>query len=486
MATSSQTVKDLIDLSVVYFVSRFTFLTRYPIFNDESTYLRYGQVMTNVPMQQWYSLAHTGKQPLLYWLYGLMMKVIGDPLLAGRSVTIILGVFTVLALYQLGKHFDSRRAGIIAGVLIIVSPLFIFFDRLALVDSTLGALFSWILVFLVRFQKRQTVLEIFFIGILVGISFWIKSTGFLFALLAGIGFLYIWIRKDRDFSMLHTLFVYILTVCAIVLPLFLRPEAQRIFEMSHDYTYTITQVFTNGFSHVSGNIMNTLLVYGEYISPIVVIVSLLSLRKSRDVGKILIGFLWGISLFVIIVFGKGVHGRYLVFTGVPLLLFASFYLTKKTVLTIITLFSMGALSMFLIISPPSFFHLFPSWKVLGFEPYQYVDGWPSGYGFREAMDTIDRDRNGLPAVLTVRWDTGNPEDAAYVYTRGNPSLVTHYLDRGLPKEAREILTNAKSTKTYFMTRKGQYEGFEKILDLLATFPKPRGTEHIELFRVRGL
>lgn len=486
MVTSTQTVKDLIGLSVVYFVTRLTFLTRYPIFNDESTYLRYGQVMTNVPMHQWYSLAHTGKQPLLYWLYGLMMKVIVDPLLAGRLVTVIFGVSTVLALYELGKLLDSRRTGIIAGILVIVTPLFVFFDRLALVDSTLGALFSWILVFLVRFQKRQTVLEVFFIALLVGISFWIKSTGFLFTLLAGIGLVYIWIRKARNFPIFPSLFVYILTVIAVALPLFLRPEAQRIFEMSHDYSYTFVEVFTNGFRHVPGNFINTLLVYGAYVSPIIVFASLFSFRERIHLHREVVGFLWAISLFVIIVFGKGVHGRYLVFTGVPLILFASFYLTKKTVLTIFTVLSMGALSLLLIINPPSFFHLYPSWKVLGFESYQYVDGWPSGYGFREAMDSIDRDRNGLPAVLTVRWDTGNPEDAAFVYTRGNPSLVTHYLDRALPQEAREVLYAALSTKTYFLTRKGQYGGFEKILDPLATFPKPRGTEQIELFRVRGL
>ncbi len=486
MAASTQTVKDLIGLSVLYFITRFTFLTRYPIFNDESTYLRYGQVMTNVPMQQWYSLAHTGKQPLTYWLYGLMMKVIGDPLLAGRFVTVMLGVCTVLALYQLGNHLDSRKTGITAGILIIVSPLFVFFDRLALVDSTLGALFSWILVFLVRFQKRQTALEVFFVALLVGISFWIKSTGFLFALVAGIGMVCIWIRKNRNFPILHTLFVYILTIGAIILPLFLRPEAQRILEMSHDYTYTSTEVFIQRFSHVPHNFINALVVYTAYISPISVIAPLLYLRKSLDSEKIIISLLWVISFIVIIVFGKGVHGRYLIFTAVPLILFTSCYLTKKTVLTIVILLSMGILSLLLILNPPSFFHLFPSWKVLGFESFQYVDGWPSGYGFREAMNFIDQDRKGQPAILTVRWDTGNPEDAAYVYTRGNPSLVTYYLDRGLPQEAREILTHAKTKVIYFMTRKGQYGGFEKFLDLLATFPKPRGTEQIELFRVRGL
>ncbi len=176
MATPSQTVKDIIGLSIVYFVSRLTFLTLYPIFNDEATYLRYAQVMVSYPLHRWYSLAHTGKQPLLYWLYGLMMKVVSDPLLAGRLVTVIFGASTVVAVYQLGKLLDSRRTALVAGILVIFSPLFIFFDRLALVDSTLAVLFSWILVFLVRFGNRQTTKESFFIGLLVGISFWIKST----------------------------------------------------------------------------------------------------------------------------------------------------------------------------------------------------------------------------------------------------------------------------------------------------------------------
>lgn len=471
----AQTRKDIIILSVFYLISRLIFLTRYPIFNDESIYLHEAWIMTHVPGQLWYSLSDTGKQPLLIWLYGLAWQVIGDPLLAGRLVSVFIGLTTVWAVYLLG--------GWTAGILLTTAPLFVFFDRLALVDSALAALFGWLLVLLVRLGKRNAIRTAILAGILVGISLWIKSTGFLLALITASAFAYSWYSQKRASLSAVALLMFIAVAGIIGLPLFLRAEAVQIFSTAHLYTYSLKELIALHFRNVGGNILHAFLNYAAYVSPLVVLAFIVSLRSIRTYKKriLIIGWLFVFSVSVI--FGKSIHGRYVLFTTVPIIILSSFVLSAHRIIFGFTVALMTALSALLIIDPPTFFHSFPL-PDLQSESYQYIDGWPSGYGVKEAIAAIDADRHGEPTIVAVRWDSGNPEDAVFVYTAGNTGMTAKYLDPRLPEDAREVLNASARERVYFVTRQGQYNGLERYLLPLAQFPKPGGKEKVELFRVR--
>jgi hypothetical protein len=456
----AQTRKTITVLSVFYLLTRLIFLARYPIFNDEAIYLRYAWVMTHVPRQLWYSLSDSGKQPLLYWLYGLSWQVIHNPLLGGRLVSVFIGLTTVWAVCLLG--------GWTAGILFITAPLFVFFDRLALVDSALAALFAWLLVLLMKLEKRRAIRIAILAGILVGISFWIKSTGIIFCIIA--------ILALARFSF-RAILSFIGTVCVIIFPLVLRPESIRIFEMAHEYTYTMHELIGVHFVNVWGNLINTVFVYVGYISPL--IFGAAFLRKKN-----FLFFAWVFSIAFVVVFGRSVHGRYVLFTAIPMIILASTWLAKHKAFLYITMGSMTFLSAILVVDSPNFFYLFPQWMVFRTESWQYVDGWPSGYGVKEALNAIDADRRGERALVAVRWDSGNPEDAMFVYTKENTEVTTKYLDPRLPDDAREVLTASAHGRVYFVTRQGQYNGFERYLIPLAQFPKPGGKEKVELFRVR--
>lgn len=73
----------LLSLVIVYLALTLTNLTKLPIFVDEALYLRWAQIAWHDASWRFISLTD-GKQPLYVWTVIPFMKVISDPLLAGR------------------------------------------------------------------------------------------------------------------------------------------------------------------------------------------------------------------------------------------------------------------------------------------------------------------------------------------------------------------------------------------------------------------
>src|SRR3990167_3465310 len=84
-------------LLVFYFASRVYHLTQIPVFVDEAIYIRWSQVMRAEPSLRFLPLSD-GKQPLFMWLTMPALKFIADPLFAGRIVSVVAGLFTLLGL----------------------------------------------------------------------------------------------------------------------------------------------------------------------------------------------------------------------------------------------------------------------------------------------------------------------------------------------------------------------------------------------------
>src|SRR3989339_157604 len=84
-----------VSVMAAFFVSRLINLTLIPIFTDEAIYLRWAQIGLADPRWRFISLTD-GKQPLLIWLFYPALKLISDPLIAGRIVSIVCGFFSLI------------------------------------------------------------------------------------------------------------------------------------------------------------------------------------------------------------------------------------------------------------------------------------------------------------------------------------------------------------------------------------------------------
>lgn len=125
-------------LGVLFLISRLINLTSLPIFTDEAIYLRWAQIAKNDANWRFISLTD-GKQPLYIWLAMIAMKVISDPLVAGRVVSVFCGLLGMLFIGLLTwEIFKSKKVAFLSSVLYLVYPSALFYDRMALMDGLLS------------------------------------------------------------------------------------------------------------------------------------------------------------------------------------------------------------------------------------------------------------------------------------------------------------------------------------------------------------
>jgi 4-amino-4-deoxy-L-arabinose transferase-like glycosyltransferase len=140
-------------LLLVFLGLRLANLTKLPVFADEAIYIRWAQVMRAEASLRFLPLSD-GKQPLFMWLMIPVLKLVADPLAAGRLLSVAAGLGTLAGVgiltWQLTK---SRLAAWGASFVWAIIPFSVFFERMALVDSLLTMFFTWTLLLGVMAMK---------------------------------------------------------------------------------------------------------------------------------------------------------------------------------------------------------------------------------------------------------------------------------------------------------------------------------------------
>lgn len=140
---------------LILFFLRFYHLTLLPVFVDEAIYIRWAQVMRAEETLRFLPLSD-GKEPLFMWMVIPFLKFIHDPLFAGRFVSVLSGLGTLVGISYLSYLlFRSKKAALIAGLIYAISPFAFFFDRIALVDSMLAMFGIWTFIFAYLAATRE-------------------------------------------------------------------------------------------------------------------------------------------------------------------------------------------------------------------------------------------------------------------------------------------------------------------------------------------
>ena len=122
-------------------------LTALPVFSDEAIYIHWAQVATNEPSKYAFLPMLDGKPPLHVWTLIPMLKIVQDPLLAGRLISVFIGLVNIVLIGILirelgGETRDERLAQLAA----IILPFWFFHNRMALAEVMLV---MWLLLGLV-------------------------------------------------------------------------------------------------------------------------------------------------------------------------------------------------------------------------------------------------------------------------------------------------------------------------------------------------
>src|SRR3989337_446969 len=168
-----------------------------PIFGDEAIFIRWAQIMRAEPTLRFIPLSD-GKQPLYMWAIIPLLKLISNPLFAGRIMSVFTGMGSLVGVFVLTQIlFRSTKASLLASLVYAISLFVVFFDSMALVDSMLTMFGIWTLVFSVLSVKALRLDFAMIAGFFLGGAMLTKSPAVFFSILLPLDLLFLNLAKDK-------------------------------------------------------------------------------------------------------------------------------------------------------------------------------------------------------------------------------------------------------------------------------------------------
>ncbi len=470
----------------VFLAFRAILILTYPPFNDESIHLSWARIMMENPEMRFISMIWGGKQPLPFWLFGIAESTLpNDPFIAGRLVSLLFSLLTMIGIYKVTKIVSNQTAAIVASLSFTVSPMAIFFGSQVLMESMVGAVIIWSLLLVYTIKKKPTIISAIILGIILGLGFWIKSTNGIVIGLSVLTLIFFIIRHHKQAKRLTISLVLTLLILSLILiPLITHPSYQALTSWNARYGMTIKELFqfpiTMWWNNtVAGSIW--LLVYG---TPLFVLIAFLGIKTSRLLC------IWSIVLFFSAVLLIKIPSSRYFFPALmplfPLYGISTSELVKKktgTYLFVSSLVLEGILSLILVFRPPTFFQLFKIVSPKINDAY-LIAGWESGYGVPEAIAYLKAQSALSPIIILTRQDGGNPEDAMVTAFWNNPNAKVIQIPNLTGDQKSEFLekTKAINIPIYFISRGPQYAGLKDNLKEVKQFTKPWGEEFVGVYR----
>lgn len=449
-------------LIAFYFLVRLPNLTLLPIFTDETNYLDWGWRAIHAPGHLWYSL-YDAKPPLVMWLFGIFESFIRNPLIAGRLVSVLFGLATLLGLYSLGKKLFNSQVALLAPITYTLTPLFHLYDRQALMESALAAVFVWLI------YVENPILS----GLLLGLGLLIKPTALLFfapfLFLRGLSLL-----KSKNFgsSVLQSL-ISIFIAFLITLPMLIQPIFQKNSHLTGQYLqFPSPATFTN-FTAVGDIIF-------WQLTPIVTLLVFTGLYKfHRTHWPIMVWVFLPLALQVVT--GKFLIHRYLAPFLPPLLLFAAATIRRSSVF-VLALVIPAALVFIQTFNPLLYFQLMSR-----FTNYSYIGGYitseAAGYNVLNGLAYFSKLAKDQSFTLGLGLYSGNPEAAFLVYFRDHPRITVSYMDAQLfTQDLAQYKCLSYPQPLYLATRDSRAAGLSRFMEPVTVITNSYGDSKIYIFR----
>lgn len=472
------------------FIVRLTNLTLLPIFNDEAIYLDWGARETEAGGNLYYSL-YDNKQPLLMWVLGASEKIFADPLFGGRIVSVILGCITLLGVFKLSKRLFNKHVAILSSILYIFIPIFVFYDRQALMESAILTVGVWSLYLFVSLIETEKKKYVYLLGVSLGLGFFIKSTALLFAATILITSVLIYI-KTKNIKILKSIFIVFIVMLFIDILFLLSPEFWSSLGKNSTYTYSLRELLSHPIIILKNLLANSEITF-LFLTPVVFITGILGILRAfklkERTNKIAVFWLV-FTLFLETIFVRIPSQRYLVAFLTPLIIFSSYFVlsvSKKRIITFAlvscTLVIPFIISIFLILKPAEYILLFS--KITSYSETQYIKDFTSGFGIKEAFNYLTNASKKEKIFVTYATNSGNPESALIVYLNKHPEMQGAYLDSqllGNITDGADCINLGK--KTYFVSRDQQQAGLNKFFVKVTDFKNPYSDYSIGIYTLK--
>ena len=380
-------------LVLIYLATRLHRLTFIPIFTDEAIYVRWSEIALYDPQWRFISLSD-GKQPLFIWLMMVALHFIRDPLFAGRLVSVVAGLGTMLGLFFLGwEMFKKPRLGLIAAGLYVFFPFALVYDKMALMDSLVGMFTVWAFYFHLLLVRTLRLDVAMILGMVIAGAILTKTSGFfLIYLLPFSLLLFDWWDKGRAKKLL--IWLTLAGIATVMSQLFygvlrLSPLYSMIGEKNTVFIYPFNEWLDHPFEFFVGNIRGLWDWFSTYLTwPMVALLAVVVSRPKNWLKNGLI-LVWWLAPFVgLALFGRVLYPRFIFFMTLPLLVVLAQgfeWMARRAP----RFWGWGLVGLFLV-----FFWWRVDYQLLT-DPYtasipeadkgQYMNDWPAGGGVNEVV-----------------------------------------------------------------------------------------------------
>jgi len=432
-------------VTVFAFLLRYINLTSIPVFADEAIYIRWAQVMKAESTLRFLPLSD-GKQPLFMWSVIPMLKIFSDPLVAGRMVSLLSGVGTLLGVSALSYIlFKSRRAALVTALIYTVSPFAILFDRLALVDSMLAMFGVWTAVFSILAVRNIRLDMAMLSGFALGGAALTKSPALFFAIFTPTAILFAKLPKkiSKQVELLLKLIglwgVTFSIAFAMHNILRLGPNFHMIGSRNLDYVYPLSHIFDTPLDPFLPH-LDRALEWMRILGPelLLFFVFFGAIRNFSLKKKELI-FLIVWSLMPILInseYAKVFTARYIYFAVPFLYVLAGSSFAQK-------ISGVGKSMMYLLLGIYVVHSLFSGITLIASpenarlprsERSGYLEEWTAGTGIKESADYILEEHNSnpdVPIVVGTEGYFGTLPDGLQIYLQNVPNVTVIGIGLGI-------------------------------------------------------
>lgn len=410
----------LILVFLLYFFSRLIKLMDVPIFIDEAFYLSWARQIYFGTADFLVSLAH-GLPPLYIWILTLLVGNLSfDPLLIGRILSVIFSLLTLILIIKMIQENFSYQAAFWGGLVYTLLPFSLMYDRLTLKEPLLQ-LFGTFILYLI-FKKSGTIWYEILLGLILGLAILTKSSAYFYLLLLPT---ILFVKKLKYIKqLLLTTLICVLTVSLI----YILPEARNIYSLNSFFVASISELLADPFRFLIPNLSQSVrwvLFYWGYGSIFLFFLGLFFSITNTNRRFILIAIWFGLPFFLENLAAKIFFPRHFFFITSFLAVFLGITIDKlfmkiknKSVMIPLLLLIFFPLIL-------KDINILRDIKRVNFpeiEKWQFFEGWPSGFGTKEAIKFIsDQVKSEKIEIIVEKY--GLCYYVAYVYLAPNPNLI---------------------------------------------------------------
>lgn len=476
----------------LFLFTRLVNLTALPIFTDEAIYIRWSQIGSRDANWRFISLTD-GKQPMFTWIMMLVLRLVSDPLLAGRSVSVVSGILSLIGIAVLAWEIYRKPAvSVFASLFYLLSPFSLLYDRLALYDSWVAAFFIWNLYLGIRLVRSLRLDVAMILGLTLGAAMLNKTSGFLsLYLLPGTLVLFDWSYKNRWqrlgkwLGLAGVAFILSQLVYSV---LRLSPFFHMVGLKNAVFVYPLGEWLTHPWRFFIGNFRGMFGWTEQYLTWPVLAAALLPAlifwRQTRE--KLLLYGFWLAPFAGLALFGKVLYPRFILFMTMPLLVLAAeFGVTMLTRYRKQVFGLVGALVFFLPSVYIDYFIIFqPKYAPITYsDRSQLIDDWPAGGGVKEVVAFLTAQAADRPIAVFTEGTFGLMPYAIELYLVDHPNVIIKGV-WPLPAEMPpEIAAMAADRDTYFVLNQTQLVDLWSSQPVMEIQKGVRSDQKLRLFKI---